>query len=346
MRFSSIFVVLITALGACSSACQTVPSPGVSARAQTEYTLDDGIGAVAVYPGAGYRSFVPEKFLVSSLAELESQLRQAPRGTTLRWLPHHRDNSGNPILFASGQYEQFLQFCQDHEIKILIERTYRPHVDADGTYARTVIARTDEGRTPIAFRSIVVHPSSNAPHSDGYLLQMLYDPKSKLFHWEKYGVYSGYSPEANARLEDNLLSIRVIYLASDQMSIFGLGVGASIGVAVSTERENSLAQGQASAIRAIEGQTSTHFRNYNLAAYLHQLPPGFFEQCVTDIDMPIIHGVQHQPNHWQVSVAAQNGNVAVVSLDDNYNLISTKVTLNPDSDAIGRCKKLVKPWRL
>jgi hypothetical protein len=334
MRLPSIFAVLILALSTHALARQTASSPP-----QNEYTLDDGIGAVAVYPGGGYRSFVPEQFLVSSLNELESQLRQAPRGTTLRWLPHRSDASGNPILFASGQYEQFVQFCKDHEIKILIERTYRPHVDADGTYARTVIALTDEGRTPIAFRSIVVHPSSNAQHTDSYLLRMLYDPKSKLFHWEKYGVYSGYSPEGDANIVDNQLTVRVVYLASDQMSIFGLGIGGSLGVEVSTERENGLAQGQASAIRTVEGQTSTHFRNYNLAAYLHQLPPNFFNQCVTDINMPVIHSVRRQPNGWQVSVAAQNGNVAVVSLDDDYNLTSTKLTLNPDADSAGGCKR-------
>src|SRR5271165_6781849 len=99
MRFSSAFAVLALT-GALFG--QMTASRAVAGKAQTDYTLDDGIGAVALYPGVGYRSFVPAKFLVSSLHDLESQISQLPRGTTLHWLPHRWDGSGNPILFVSG----------------------------------------------------------------------------------------------------------------------------------------------------------------------------------------------------------------------------------------------------
>jgi hypothetical protein len=73
--------------------------------------------------------------------------------------------------------------------------------------------------------------------------------------------------------------------------------------------------------------------------YWKQLPPNFFKQCITDINMPSIQSVQRQTNQWQVTVAAQNGNTATLFLDDSYNLVSTKITLNPNADAVGGCKR-------
>ena len=347
MRFSSAFAVLVVVLGTGVVIGQTAAAPAVAGKAQTDYRLDDGIGGLALYPGVGYRSFVEAKFLVSSLQDLESRVSQLPRGTTLHWLPHNWGAVGNPasfgigqpFLFASSQYEQFVRFCSDHGIELLIERTYRPHVDADGSYSRTVVVQGDKGKAPIEFRSLAVHPASDAGGTEDSILRMLHDPESKLFYWENYGLYPGYAPEGDANLADQWLQQRAIYIASDQMAIFGIAIGGFLGVSVSAERENSLSQGQASAIRALERKTATPFRRYNLATYLKQLPPDFFKQCITDVNMPGIQSVQRQPNRWQVTVAAQNGNLAILSLDDAYNLISTKITLNPNADSVGNCKR-------
>jgi hypothetical protein len=129
MRFSSAFAVLALT-GALFG--QMRASRAVAGKAQTDYTLDDGIGGVALYPREGYCSFIAAKFLGWSMHDLESQISQHPRGTMLHWLPHKSDASANPILFANGQYEQFVRFCSDHGIQLLIQRTYRHHVDADG----------------------------------------------------------------------------------------------------------------------------------------------------------------------------------------------------------------------
>ena len=110
MRFSSAFAVLAAVLGTGVLVGQTSASPALAGKAQTDYTLDDGIGGVALYPGTGYRSFVEAEFLVSSLNDVESRMSQLPRGATLHWLPHHSDSLGNQILFARGQYEQFARF--------------------------------------------------------------------------------------------------------------------------------------------------------------------------------------------------------------------------------------------
>ena len=336
MRFSSAFAVFAVVLGTAVLLGQTVSSPAAR-KAPTEYRLDDGIGAVAFYPGADYRSFVEARFMVSSLDELESQISQLQRGAALHWLPHRWDNSGNPILFASGQYEQFVRFCSDHGIQILIERTYKHHLAADGSYTRTVIAAGEKERTPIEFRSVVVHLASNAARNKKQLLRMLFDPKTKLFYWQNYDLYPGYAPEGDATLADQWLG--VVYLGSHQMAMFKIGLGAELMIRVSTKRQNSLSQGQASAIRALEGKRTTPFQNSKFVTFWKQLPPDFFKQCMTDVYMPIIQSVQRQANRWQVIVAAQNGNIAVLLLDDSYNLTSTKVTLNPDADSVGGCKR-------
>jgi hypothetical protein len=338
MRFSSAFAVLAVVLGTGVLVGQTAPSPALAGKTQTDYTLDDGIGGVALYPGAGYRSFVEAKFLVSSLHDLESHASQLPRGTTLHWLPHAWDKFGNdPFLFAGGQYEQFRQFCSDRGIQILIERTSGAHVNADGSYARTVLALTDKGKTPLEFRSLKVHLASHAGGTKGYILRMLYDPETRLSYWEGWDLYPGYSPNEESILAEQELWGMVIYVTSDQMAIFKPLLGADLRIDVGTERQDSLSLVQASAIRALERKTATPFRR--IVTFWKQLPPDFFKQCMTDVYMPHIQSVERQTNRWQVAFAAQNGNIAILSLDDSYNLISTKVTLDPNSDSVGGCKR-------
>jgi hypothetical protein len=313
-------------------------SPAAAGKAQTDYRLDDGIGGVALYPGAGYRSSVEAKFLVLTLQDLESRISQVPRGTTLHWLPHAWENIGtDPVLFAKGQYEQFRRFCSDRGIQILIERTYPSHLNADGSFARTVVALTDKGKTPLEFRSVKVHLASYPGGAKDYVLRMLYDPETRLSYWEGWDLYPGYSPNEESILAEQELRRMVIYVTSDQMAIFKPGLGADLEIDVGTERQDSLSQLQASATRALERKTATPFRKF--VTFGKQLPPDFFKQCMTDVYMPHIESIQRQTNRWQVAFASQNGNIAVLSLDDSYNLVSTKITLNPNADSPGGCKR-------
>lgn len=339
MRFCSAFAVLAVVLSTDVLVGQTTASPALAGKAQTDYTLDNGIGGVALYPGAAYRSFIEPKFLVSSLPDLESRISQLPRGTTLHWLPYVWENLGNdPFLFASGQYEQFRRFCGDHGIQILIERTYPSHLSADGSYARTVLALTDKGKkTTLEFRSVKVHLAFHAGGSKDCILRMLYDPETRLSYWEGLNLYPGYSPHEESILAGQEVGWMVVYVTSDQMAIFKPGLGPDLEIDVGTERQDSLNQVQASAIRALERKTATPFRKF--VTFSKQLPPDFFKQCITDVYMPHIQSVERQTNRWQVAFAAQNGNIAILSLDDSYNLMSTKVTLNPNADSVGGCKR-------
>lgn len=338
MRVSSAVAVLAVVLATGVLVGQTVPSPAVARKAHADYRLDDGSGAVALYPGAGYRSYVEAKFLVWSLHDLEFQMSQIPHGAALHWLPRRWDMNGNPLLFANGQYEQFVRFCGDHGIQLLVERTYRPHLDADGSHSRTVIVAGDQGKTTIEFRSIKVHLEPHAGNTKDYILWMLYDPKTKLFYWQDYELHRGLVPEKDANLADQSWGNMVVYVGSDQMTIFRAGFPGDVGIAVSTKRENSLSRGQTSAIGAFQRKTATPFRRSKSLTYAKQLPPHFFDQCITDINMASIQSVERQTKWWQVTIAAQNGNTAILSLDDSYNLISTKIALNPKADSVGRCK--------
>jgi hypothetical protein len=95
-----------------------------AARAQQaqaiDYMLDDALGKIALYPGAGYRSYVPSAYMVPSLEELERRVGQLPPSTKLHWTPYKRDPSGKPILFSNGQYDHFAKFCRDHKIELII----------------------------------------------------------------------------------------------------------------------------------------------------------------------------------------------------------------------------------
>lgn len=82
--------------------------------------IDDSVGAIALYPAGGYRSYVEPKYMVASLEELERRVGQLPPGTKLHWVPYKSDPSGKPILFSDGQYDRFAKFCREHEVELLI----------------------------------------------------------------------------------------------------------------------------------------------------------------------------------------------------------------------------------
>lgn len=91
----------------------------------------------------------------------------------------------------------------------------------------------------------------------------------------------------------------VIYVTSDQMAIFKPLLGADLRIDVGTERQDSLSQVEASAIRALERKTATPFRRF--VTFWKQLPPDFFKQCMTDVYMPHIQSVERQTNRRQVA---------------------------------------------
>ena len=115
--------VLAAVIIAVQAAIPTVRTGRAQAQAN-DYTLDDAIGRIALYPGLSYRSYVASKYEVPSLEELERRVGQLPPGTKLHWAPYKRERSGKPILFSEGQYDHFAKFCRDHKIELLIAHTH------------------------------------------------------------------------------------------------------------------------------------------------------------------------------------------------------------------------------
>src|SRR2546423_972473 len=48
-----------------------------------EYMLDDAVGSICLYPGAGYRGLVDQKERVGNFEELKRRVGQLPRGSKL-----------------------------------------------------------------------------------------------------------------------------------------------------------------------------------------------------------------------------------------------------------------------
>lgn len=86
-----------------------------------DYRLDDSLGKIALYPGQGYRSYVREDEMVSSLDELERRVGLLPKGTRLYWRPFGFGSSGQPILFSEGQSGTFEKFCRSHGIELIVD---------------------------------------------------------------------------------------------------------------------------------------------------------------------------------------------------------------------------------
>jgi len=116
---SKIFVLIAATIAAMTA--NHAASAGRAQQAQaTDYTLDNAMGGVALYPGDAYRSFVDSKYIVPSLEELERRVSQLLPSTNLHWEPYKREPSGKPILFSKGQYDRFAKFCRDHKIELIV----------------------------------------------------------------------------------------------------------------------------------------------------------------------------------------------------------------------------------
>ena len=72
--------------------------------------------------------------------------------------------------------------------------------------------------------------------------------------------------------------------------------------------------------------------------YMKEKPRDFLKQCITANELPPrIVDLQRQGKQWRLRVTALNGDAADILLDDSYNLVSTKFTVNPAADALGGC---------
>jgi hypothetical protein len=86
---NKIFVFVAAMIAIAVPATSYAASAGRAQQAQAiDYMLDDALGKIAFYPAPGYRSYLPSKYMVPSLEELELRVGQLPPGTKVHWTPY------------------------------------------------------------------------------------------------------------------------------------------------------------------------------------------------------------------------------------------------------------------
>jgi hypothetical protein len=203
----------------------------------------------------------------------------------------------------------------------------------EATYTQSIRAIRDNQQTSIQLRTIRVRVVNQAGRVREFTPLMVYDPQTKLFFWRYFEAYQDYSPDFLAKQFAS-----TVYLTHDKLAIF-TSSATRLEVSEGAERHDSLDKAQDRVVHFFETEplpsSKSEFKGVD---YMKKMPRDFLKQCITDINMPPrIEDFQRQGEQWRLTVRAQNGNAADISLDDSYNLISTKFTVNPAADALGGC---------
>lgn len=205
-------------------------------------------------------------------------------------------------------------------------------------YAQTINAIRDNQKASIQTRFIRIRAVNHAGKTRQFDVRMFYDPQTKLFLWRYFEMYQDYSSEWAAK---QFTPLAGVYLTSDKLRIFNnTGFGYDLTILESSERQDSIDQAQNTVVRFFEKEPIPSSKwEFKPVDYLKEMPRDFFKQCFSAFNTPpTVEDVQRQGNQWKVTVRVrQNGNAAEITLDDSYNLISTKFIANPTADSDGRC---------
>jgi len=203
----------------------------------------------------------------------------------------------------------------------------------EATYAQSIRAIRDNQQTSIQLRTIRVRVVNDAGKVREFTPLMVYDPQTKLFFWRYFEAYQDYSPDFLAKQFTS-----TVYLTHDRLVIF-TSSQTRLEISESAELHNSFDKAQASVVHFFEKEPLPSTKSeFKAVDYMKEMPRDFLKQCITDINMPPrIEDLQRQGKQWRLKVRAQNGDAADIALDDSYNLISTKFTVNPAADAMGGC---------
>ena len=162
---------------------------------------------------------------------------------------------------------------------------------------------------------------------------MVFDPQSKLFFWDYFEAYQDYSPDFLAKEFTS-----TVYITPDKLVIFA-SYETHLAISESAERYDSLDQAQGSVVHFFERESLPSYKLESKSVdYMKEMPRDFLKQCITANRLPpAIEDLQRQGKQWRLRVRALNGDTGEILLDDSYNLISTKFTVDPDADALGGC---------
>jgi hypothetical protein len=224
-------------------------------------------------------------------------------------------------------------------ISDLVGQGTRVHVEKDSTYTRTLDVIRDNQKASIQFRSFVVQVSDPAGKTRKFIVRMLYDSETKLFYWEYFELYGNYNTNTKSEAE-TFTDSSTVYLSNDRLRRFHRTIQQPLVVSESGDRYDTLGQAQDALLHFFEKNPLPDYRLERSKAvyYLRNMPKGFLMQCMTDVNYPPrIETLKREGKHWKLTVRAQNGNTAEISLDESYNIESVNFAINPTALLQGGC---------
>jgi hypothetical protein len=211
-------------------------------------------------------------------------------------------------------------------------------VSLESGYTQAINAIRDNQKTSVQIRFIRVRVANHAGKTRQFDVRMFYDPQTKLFLWGYFEMYQDYSSEWAAK---QFTPFAGVYITADKLRVFNnTGFGYDLTIMESSERHDSIGQAQNTVVHFFEKEPIPSSKwEFKHVDYLMERPRDFFKQCFSAFNTPpTVEDVQRQGNQWRVTVKVQqNGNAAEITLDDSYNLISTKFIGNPAAASAGRC---------
>jgi len=211
-------------------------------------------------------------------------------------------------------------------------QTPHVHLESGSAHAQTIEAMSNARKILLQFRSIVVKVDSASGKSFEFTVQMLYDPRSRLFAWTYFQKSSDYDVEGEAK---EFIKESMVNVAGDRLVVFRRPVFfRQVAVWEGSELYDSMEQGQAGVIRFFEEHRATAETAWNARSksidLMQQIPRDFMEQCYSDISIaPTIDEVRRDGKEWIFKITGANGNSAEIHLDDGFKVVSTKLIPRP-----------------
>lgn len=129
-------------------------------------------------------------------------------------------------------------------------------------------------------------------------------------------------------------------ISNDRIRRFHRTILQPLAVSESADRYDTLGQAQDEVLHFFEKNPLPNYRLEKSKAvdYLRNMPKGFLMQCMTDVNYaPRIETLKREGKHWELTVRAQNGNTAEITLDESYNIESVNFAMSPTALSQGGC---------
>jgi hypothetical protein len=208
-----------------------------------------------------------------------------------------------------------------------------PHVwlESGSVHASTIEAIRDDKKISLEFRSILVRTDSPGTKSGESAVQMIYDPKSKLFEWRSFPTNQGYDAKLAAK---QFAKNSFVYFTTDRLVVFFPVMFSQVVVWEGTEHYDTMDRGQDSVLHffqdhrtAADAAWNARFKTVDL---MKQIPRDFMEQCYSAATIfPRLEELRRNEKQWIFKITGPNGNSAEVSLDDGFKVVATKLIPRP-----------------